>query len=102
MRVIDTKAADAFTNRKRFTSSNTKVDIVDGLPHLYLFGHLIAKIDRDDNLLINHCGWKTRTTSSRLNALPGVRITLVKGDFIITKMGHMERMPEGWINLNKS
>ena len=101
MRIIDTQAADAFINRKRFRSSNTKVDVVDGLPHLYLFGHLIAKIEDDDTLLINHCGWETKTTKARLNALPGVKISLVKGDFIITKMGHMERMPEGWINVNK-
>jgi hypothetical protein len=99
MRKIDTQAADAFTNRKRFRSKNTKVDIVDGLPHLYLHHNLIAKIENDE-FMINHCGWKTRTTSARLNALPGVKINLVKGDFIITKMGHMERMPKGWIKIN--
>jgi hypothetical protein len=100
MRKIDTQAANAFTNRKRFRSSNTKVDVVDGLPHLYLHNNLIAKVDNNNDLLINHCGWETRTTSSRLNALPGVKITLVKGDFIITKIGHMERMPKGWIKID--
>lgn len=98
MRVIDTQAADAFTNRKRFRSSNTKVDVIDGLPHLYLHNNLIAKIDHDDNLLINHCGWETRTTRSRLNSLPDVYIKLVKGEFILHKMGHMEK---GWININR-
>lgn len=101
MRIIDTQARDAFINRKRFRSSNTKVVVINDLPHLYLHNNLIAKVDNNNDLLINHCGWETRTTRSRLNSLPGVKISLVKGDFIITKMGHMERMPEGWINVNK-
>jgi len=96
MRIIDEQTKNAFINKKRFKSSNTKVEILNGDPHLYLHGHLIAKIE-NNNLLINHCGWKTRTTRSRLNSLPGVKINLVKGDFILTKMGHMERMPKGWI-----
>ena len=83
MRQIDEQTRDAFIAKKRFKLKNTKIDIIDGEPHLYLHGHLIAKIE-DGNLLINHCGWETRTTRSRLNSLPGVKINLVKGDFILT------------------
>jgi hypothetical protein len=101
MRKIDEQAKNAFMNRKKFKSSNTEVVVIDDLPHLYLHNNLIAKVDNNNDLLINHCGWETRTTSSRLNSLPGVKISVVKGDFIITKMGHMERMPKGWINVNK-
>lgn len=98
MRQIDIQVRDAFVNRKRFKSSNTKVDIVNGYPHLYLHGNLIAKME-NNNLLINHCGWKTRTTRSRLNSLPGVHINIVKGDFILTKIERMVRMPEGWVDI---
>lgn len=97
MRKIDEQARDAFMNRKRFKSPNTEVKIVDGDSHLYLFGHLIAKLENDD-LLINHCGWETKTTKSRLNSLPGVKIKIVKGDFMLHKMGYMEK---GWINVNR-
>lgn len=97
MRKIDEKARDAFMNRKRFKSPNTEVKIVNGDSHLYLFGHLIAKLENDE-LLINHCGWETRTTSSRLNSLPGVKIKIVKRDFMLDKVGRMEK---GWININR-
>lgn len=97
MRKIDEQARDAFVQRKRFKLRNTKVDIIDGEPHLYLHGNLIAKMENNE-LLINHCGWETVTTKSRLNSLPGVRINLVKGDFMLHKMGHME---ERWINIDR-
>ena len=98
MRKIDEQAKNAFMNRERFKSSNTEVVVIDDLPHLYLHNNLIAKVDNNNDLLINHCGWETRTTRSRLNSLPGVHIKLVKGDFILHKMGHMEK---GWININR-
>ena len=97
MRQIDELARDAFVQRKRFKLRNTKVDIIDGDPHLYLHGNLIAKLENNE-LLINHCGWETATTKSRLNSLPGVHINLVKGNFMLHKMGHMKK---GWINIDQ-
>lgn len=97
MRQIDIQVRDAFVNRKRFKSSNTKVDIVNGYPHLYLHGNLIAKIE-DGDLLINHCSWETRTTRSRLNSLPGVQIKMIKGKFKLNEMGYMDNE---WININR-
>lgn len=98
MRKIDEQAKNAFMNRKRFKSSNTEVVVIDDLPHLYLHNNMIAKVDNNNDLLINHCGWETRTTRSRLNSLPDVNIKIVKGDFMLNKMGHMKK---GWINVNK-
>ena len=45
MRQIDEQTRDAFINRKRFKSSNTKVEILNGDSHLYLHGNLIAKME---------------------------------------------------------
>lgn len=95
MRKIDEKTRDAFINRKRFKSSNTKVEILNGDSHLYLHEHLIAKMENND-LLINHCGWKTVTTKARLNSLPNVHIRLSKGSFILNEMGCMKNE---WINV---
>jgi hypothetical protein len=97
MRKIDEQTRDAFIAKKRFKSRNTKVDIINGEPHLYLHGNLIAKLENDE-LLINHCGWETVTTKARLNSLPSVHINLVKGNFMLHKIGHMEK---GWININR-
>jgi len=97
MRQIDEQTRDAFIAKKRFKLKNTKIDIIDGEPHLYLHGYLIAKIE-DGNLLINHCGWETRTTSSRLNSLPGVQIKMIKGKFRLNEMGYMNNE---WININR-
>ena len=36
---------------------------------VYLHGHHIASYTDDGQLYINHQGWRTRTTKSRLNAL---------------------------------
>lgn len=97
MRKIDELSRDAFVNKKRFKLGNTKVNILNGEPYLYLHGNLIAKLENNE-LLINHCGWETVTTKSRLTSLPGVRINIVKGDFMLHKMGRMEK---GWININR-
>lgn len=97
MRKIDEQARDAFINKKRFKLRNTKVNIIDGEPHLYLHDNLIAKLENNE-LLINHCGWETLTTKSRLNALPGVHIKMIKGKFRLNEMGYMTKE---WININR-
>jgi uncharacterized protein YlzI (FlbEa/FlbD family) len=98
MKKIDELAKNAFINKKKFKLKNTKVEIIRDLPHLYLHDNLIAKMDEYGDLLINHCGWETVTTKSRLNALPDVNIKLSKGKFYLNKMEHME---EEWININR-
>jgi hypothetical protein len=55
MRKIDSLVRDAFIKKRRFSNKHTKIDIIDGQPHLYLHGNLIAKRNDKDELLINHC-----------------------------------------------
>lgn len=96
MRKIDRKAAMAFVNNETLNMNNTKVKIVDNKPHLYLHGNCIAKKDENGDLLINHYGWETNTTRSRLNALPGVNIRSLKGNFVLNNIHVMQN---GWINV---
>ena len=96
MRQIDVLAKTAFYEGRKFKLSNTEVEIFDGKPHMYLYGNCIAKIDENGDLLINHCGWETNTTKSRLNALSDVNISSRKGDFILNGIFIM---PKGWINV---
>ncbi len=98
MRQIDRDVRRAFMENKKFKSSNTKVEIIDGKPHMYLFGNLIAKKDENGELLIRHAGWQTVTTMSRLNAFVGVRIRSHKGSFILNEMTYMN---SDWYNVDK-
>lgn len=96
MRQIDVLAKTAFCEWQEFKLSNTEVRLVNGKPHMYLHGNCIAKRDENGDLLINHCGWETNTTRSRLNALPDVHIRSVKGDFVLNDI---YIMGNEWINV---
>lgn len=96
MRKVDVLMATAFCEHRTLKMNNSRVEIVDGKPHMYLHDNCIAKEDENGDLLINHCGWETNTTRSRLNALPDVNISSYKGTFILNDV-HV--MPEGWINV---
>lgn len=98
MKKIDDLTGTAFVNKKRFKLRNTKIEIVGGKPYLYLHNNLIAKMNDNDEILINHCGWQTVTTRARLNSLPGVHIRIFKGEFILNEMGYMK---QEWINTSK-
>jgi hypothetical protein len=96
MRQIDRKAKEAFCAWEEFKLSNTEVRLLNGKPHMYLHGNCIAKRDENGDLLISHCGWETNTTRSRLNALPGVRISSYKGSFVLNDIAIMHN---GWMNV---
>lgn len=96
MRQIDVLAKEAFCNHINFKLSNTEVRLVDGRPHMYLHGNCIAKRDDNGDLLINHCGWETNTTRSRLNALPDIKISSHKGSFVLNDI---YIMPSEWVNV---
>lgn len=96
MRQIDVLATTAFCEHRTLKIGNTRVEIVDNKPHMYLHGNCIAKLNEDNDLLINHCGWETPTTRSRLNALPGVNIRSLKGNFVLNNIHVMQN---GWINV---
>jgi len=80
MREITTQAYNAFKEKKHFTLSNTKVRIVDGNPHLYLFDNLIVK-EIDGEIFINNGGYNSNTTRERLN--PFTNRIRKKGDNLI-------------------
>lgn len=73
MKRIDEQVAKAFlAGRQRTFSKNTQVYTgTDGNVWLMLFGNPIARRD-GDRIFITTSGWPTKTTLSRLNALPGV------------------------------
>jgi hypothetical protein len=97
MKKIDREASSAFINKRRFKSKNTQVKIENNEAYMYLFGNLIART-KNNELFVNHCGWKTITTRNRLNAFYGVKIRMFHGEFILNEMGYMK---DGWINVNK-
>ena len=82
MRKIEREMIQAIIDRKSFYKANTSVSIEyaglgkahykDAYMSIKLHGNEIAKYyyNKDNTpLYINHCGWKTNTTKSRLNAL---------------------------------
>lgn len=94
MRKIDEEASSAFYAKKKYRLGNTIVNIEGNKPCLYLHGNKIATMNDDGELMINHCGWETRTTASRLNSLYGVKIRISDGQFVLNEMGYM---PDGWV-----
>ena len=70
MRKIETLMNAAILNRKDWSLDNTRVEYEEGneVSRVYLHGHKIAEIGKGF-ITIHHCGWKTKTTKSRLNAL---------------------------------
>ena len=68
MRKISRDAAHAFKNDVNFHRDNTQVIVLRNKTLFYLFGNLIA-IKKDGYLHINNCGYPTRVTHDRLNAI---------------------------------
>ena len=75
MRKIEREMIQAIIDRRNFSKANTSVVLHTSSSgkskdmRVYLHGNWIAEYTQDGQLNINHCGWKTRTTKSRLNAL---------------------------------
>ena len=76
MRKIEREMIQAIIERKDWHKANTSVEVHESsdIPtrktmYIKLHGHIIGQYDDDGTLLINHQGWKTVTTKSRLNAL---------------------------------
>lgn len=77
------KVARAFINGQRLSIGNYQSTGTQFL----LFGNEIAsKYEKDgtpvDGFIIRDCGWCTATTAQALNALPGVRLRRIKGEWI--------------------
>ena len=74
------KPSSHWNNNSGWSKANTLVrrgrnDVTDPSSEVYLHGNHIATYFDDGRLIINHQGWITNTTKSRLNAL----ITFVLG-----------------------
>lgn len=76
MSKISKDAAFAFENNLKFKRGNTVVS--DG--KMYLHHNIIADMNfKNNGFSICTCGWDTKTTLSRLNALVGVSVFKKKG-----------------------
>ena len=69
-------SVEAFMNAVPFKKSNMKVDVLDNVTILRLHGNAIAYLYNDPQrtLSITNCGWFSKTTKERLNAIPGVSV----------------------------
>lgn len=81
MRIISQQAAENFMNATPFKKSNTEVKVLPNVTILLLFNNEIAYRynDPENTLSITNADWKTTTTKERLNAIPNVNISQVKG-----------------------
>ena len=101
MRKISIDAAHAFKGNVNFYRDNTQVIVLKNKTLFYLFGNLIA-IKKDGYLYINNCGYTTRVTHDRLNAIfcaLGMQLVikrknyqslLLKNNLVITKAVHLK------------
>ena len=75
MRKIEREMVNALRERKDWAKDNTSVRWGtdyrgEAEAHVYLHGNLIARYWPDvSELVVDHCGWETVTTKSRLNAI---------------------------------
>ena len=82
------KVARAFVNGQRMSSGNYQSTGTQFL----LFGNVIAEwselhylninLKDDKGFWIRDCGWCSATTAQAINALPGVRLRRIKGEWI--------------------
>ena len=80
MRKIEREMIQAIIDGRDWKKANTEVITSPAYARVYLHDNCIAEYSycKDCKLSINHCGWKTVTTKSRLNAL----IKFVLGDLV--------------------
>lgn len=71
------KVAQAFIERKRMKIGNYECTG----SCFTLFGNIIAERVHD-GFYIKDCGWCSATTNTALNALPGVQLRRLKGEWI--------------------
>ena len=72
MRKIEKMMNMAITHKTDWSSSNTRVEYNNSTncSSIYLHGHQIAAVDHNLKAVkLSSCGYETRTTKSRLNAI---------------------------------
>ena len=117
MRKIEREMINAIHARKQWRKANTAVHIgyagtmldhyKDAYMSVYLHGHQIARYFYNDGmrLEINHQGWTTNTTKSRLNSLllwlvPRYRIVQKNWEWFLTDtQGQDVEFNSGWLTV---
>ncbi len=81
MRKITSESVNAYLNAKEFKKSNMSVTLLPNVTILKLYGNEIAYLynDPQKTLSITDAGWETVTTKERLNGIPNVKISQIKG-----------------------
>ena len=85
MKIVTQNAVACFRNGGNAKFNNTEVVTEDGVSKMYLFGNLIATLERNVGgvMKITNAGWRSNTTKERLNGLPNVSIQQKKGDWYL-------------------
>ena len=107
MRKIERQMIQAIIEqRPHWCKDNTRVtyDSESGLSQVFLHGHNIAEYGHKDmGLNVNNCGYETRTTASRLNALINFVLDGTKNgifqknwEWFVTNNGVTEPFPSGY------
>ena len=70
MRKIEREMVEAIRSLRDWRKDNTEVsfDMNSGVSTVYLHDNPIAEVG-EDFVRVDHCGWQTNTTKSRLNAI---------------------------------
>lgn len=85
MRKVSKDAVACFMSATKFSQGNTTVEVLPNCTKLLLHGNCIAYRynDPERTLSISNCGWFSNTTKERLNAIPGVLIQQIKGEWFL-------------------
>jgi uncharacterized secreted protein with C-terminal beta-propeller domain len=76
MNKLTEQSVNAFLMNKKFKKGNMQVEVLAHKSILKLHGnHIAYKYNNPEGTIsIQNCGWFTRTTKERLNAIPGVSV----------------------------
>ena len=108
-RKIDQQVSDAITSFANLKSGNTTVSITDDKIIVQLHGNTITTIRKGADITsvnLNPCGWHTKTTLNRLNAVVHALHRLdyahkIGGFKIKNGVIHIQHYGE-WVSLNNS
>ncbi len=80
-RKITQEAVNALLNAQKFNKANMTIEVLPNVTIMKLHDNPIAYKYNDPTktISITNCGWFSNTTKERLNAIPGVRISQIRG-----------------------
>lgn len=85
MKKITEESVRAFNGATPFKKSSTEIEVLPNVTVMRLHGNPIAYRynDPERTLSVTNCGWFSRVTMRRLNALDGVDIRQVRGKWYL-------------------